>query len=65
MAQRAEHELEYHFPMARRNGLITEELELVYDATVYAGFPSAHAAQLVARKVLPATDVDTDVEESG
>jgi len=66
MAQRAEQELEYHFPMARRNGLSVAELEeLVYHATVYAGFPAAHAAQLVARKVLPDPDIDTAVEESG
>jgi 4-carboxymuconolactone decarboxylase len=52
IALRADKELEYHFPMALRNGLSTEELEeLVYHATVYAGFPAAHAAQLVARKV--------------
>lgn len=57
IAQRAEHELEYHFRIALRNGVTVEELEeLVYHATVYAGFPSAHAAQLVARKILPAVD---------
>lgn len=56
-ALRADKELEYHFPMAMRNGLAVEELEeLVYHATVYAGFPAAHAAQLVARKVLPAAE---------
>lgn len=56
IAQRAEHELEYHFPIAMRNGMTTEELEeLIYHAVAYAGFPAAHAAQLVGRKVLPAT----------
>jgi len=53
IALRAEGELAYHFPIAARNGVTTEELEeLVYHAVAYAGFPAAHAAQLVARKVL-------------
>ena len=59
IALRADDELKYHFPMALRNGVTTEELEeLVYQATVYAGFPAAHAAQLVAREVLPVADED-------
>lgn len=53
VALRVESELAYHFPMALRNGVSTEELEeLVYQAAVYAGFPAAHVAQLVARRVL-------------
>lgn len=54
---RATDELEYHFPIALRNGLTVEELEeVVYHATGYAGFPAAHAAQLVARAVLDEGD---------
>ncbi|MFT4230699.1 MAG: carboxymuconolactone decarboxylase family protein [Microbacterium sp.] len=60
IALRAEGELEYHFPMALRNGLTYEELEeVVYHSAIYAGFPAAHAAQLKGREVLdrePAED---------
>lgn len=61
IALRAESELEYHFPIAVRNGVSTEELEeLVYHCAIYAGFPSAHVAQLIGRKVLPAPVEDAD-----
>lgn len=57
---RADSELEYHLPMALRNGVTREELEeVVYHSTVYAGFPAAHVAQVVGRRVLP------DPEETG
>lgn len=60
IGQRADSELEYHLPMALRNGITLEELEeVVYHSTVYAGFPAAHVAQVVGRKVLP------DSEEAG
>lgn len=53
IALRANDELEYHFPMALRNGLTYEELEeVVYHASVYAGFPAAHAALVKGRQIL-------------
>jgi 4-carboxymuconolactone decarboxylase len=53
IALRANSELEFHFPMALRNGLTTRELEeVVYHSTGYAGFPAAVNACTVARKVL-------------
>lgn len=53
IALRAGDELEYHFPMALRNGLTYEELEeVIYHASVYAGFPAAHAALLKGRQIL-------------
>ncbi|MET7335435.1 carboxymuconolactone decarboxylase family protein [Nonomuraea sp. NPDC005650] len=60
IALRAESELEHHFPIAVGNGVSIEELEeLIYHSAIYAGFPSAHVAQLVGRRTLPATVEDT------
>lgn len=57
IALRAESELAYHFPIALRNGLTVEELEeVVYQAAVYAGFPSAHVAQLAGHSALATSD---------
>ena len=53
IALRASEELEFHFPMALRNGLtITELEEVVYHSAGYAGYPAATSARAVARKVL-------------
>jgi len=62
IALRANHQLEFHFPMALRNGLTIDELaEVVYHSAGYAGFPAAVNAQAVARKVLgsPAAQPDS------
>ena len=53
IALRAPDELEFHFPMALRNGLTVDELEeVVYHLAGYAGYPAAVGARAVARKVL-------------
>lgn len=53
MALRASGELEYHFRIARANGLTPREIdEAIYQATVYAGFPAATNASVVYRQVL-------------
>lgn len=53
IALRASRELEFHFPIALRNGLTKEELdEIIYHSTAYAGFPAASEASHVAQKVL-------------
>jgi 4-carboxymuconolactone decarboxylase len=60
IALRADRELEYHFPIALRNGLTVEELEeVVYQAAVYAGFPSAHVAQLAGSTALATSDPES------
>lgn len=54
IALRATEELEFHFPIALRNGLTLEEIEeVVYHMTGYAGFPAAASALKVGRRVLP------------
>jgi 4-carboxymuconolactone decarboxylase len=53
IALRASDELEFHIPMALRNGLTIEELEeVVYHSASYAGYPAAVSARGIARKVL-------------
>jgi 4-carboxymuconolactone decarboxylase len=53
IALRANDELEFHFPMALRNGLTIEELEeVVYHSAGYAGYPAAVNARRIARKVV-------------
>ena len=53
IALRSADELEFHFPMALRNGLTVGELEeVVYHLAGYAGYPAAVSARAVARKVL-------------
>lgn len=50
---RANDELEFHFPIALRNGLTRREIEeVVYHSAGYAGYPAAASARKVARKVL-------------
>ena len=57
IALRAGEELKFHFPIALRNGLTTEELEeVVYHLTGYVGFPAATLARNVGREVLPKPD---------
>ncbi len=52
IALRAEHELQYHFPIALANGLTKEEIaEVIYHATGYAGFPAAASAKVVAARI--------------
>jgi 4-carboxymuconolactone decarboxylase len=54
IALRATEELEFHFPIALRNGVSIAELEeVIYHLTAYAGFPAATAARNVAKAVLP------------
>ncbi len=53
IALRASEELEFHFPIARRNGLTDDELaEVIYHCSGYAGFPAAASARTIAAKVL-------------
>ncbi len=53
IALRASDELEFHFPIALRNGLTVGQLEeVVYHSAGYAGYPAAANARKVARKVL-------------
>jgi 4-carboxymuconolactone decarboxylase len=53
IALRAGDELEFHFPIALRNGLTRHELEeVIYHSAGYAGYPAAATACKVARKVL-------------
>lgn len=53
IALRATEEMEYHFPLALKNGLTREELaEVVYHSSGYAGFPAAATARQVARRVI-------------
>jgi 4-carboxymuconolactone decarboxylase len=50
---RNERELRSHFAAGLRNGLTAEQLEeIVYHATVYAGFPAASSALAVAAQVV-------------
>jgi 4-carboxymuconolactone decarboxylase len=54
IALRATDELEFHFPIALRNGVSIQELEeVIYHLTAYVGFPAATTARTVAKKVLP------------
>jgi len=53
MALRASGELEYHFRIARANGLAPREIdEAIYQAAGYAGFPAAANAREVYAKVV-------------
>jgi len=53
MALRANSELEYHFRIARANGLTKREIdEAIYQASGYAGFPAAANASAVYGQVL-------------
>jgi len=53
MALRASGELEYHFRIARANGLTPREIdEAIYQAAGYAGFPAAATAREVYAKVV-------------
>jgi 4-carboxymuconolactone decarboxylase len=53
IALRATDELRFHFPIALRNGLTTEEIdEVIYHMTGYAGYPAAASARKVACEVL-------------
>jgi len=53
IALRADSELEYHFRIARNNGLTKREIEeAIYQATVYAGFPAATHASAVYSQIL-------------
>jgi len=55
MALRANSELEYHFRIARNNGLTKREIdEAIYQASGYAGFPAAANASAVYGDVLKA-----------
>jgi len=55
MALRANSELEYHFRIARNNGLTKREIdEAIYQASGYAGFPAAANASAVYGEVLKA-----------
>jgi 4-carboxymuconolactone decarboxylase len=54
IALRADQELKFHFQIALRNGLTTEEIEeVIYHMTGYAGYPAASSARNVAREALP------------
>ena len=54
IALRAENELRGHIPMGLTNGLTREEIaEILYHATVYAGYPAAMTAHKVALEVMP------------
>jgi 4-carboxymuconolactone decarboxylase len=54
IALRATDELEFHFPIALRNGVTVQELEeVIYHLTAYVGFPAATTARTVATAVLP------------
>lgn len=53
IALRASEELQYHFPIAMKNGLTRKELEeVIYHASGYAGFPAAASARQVAKEIL-------------
>ena len=57
IALRATDELEFHFRIARNNGLTDEELaEVIYHASGYAGFPAANTAKAIAIKALSGED---------
>lgn len=48
----AEDELKIHFRIAKRNGLNDKELkEVIYQSSVYAGFPAASKASHIAAEV--------------
>jgi 4-carboxymuconolactone decarboxylase len=52
IALRATEEMQYHFPLALKNGLTRDELaEVIYHASGYAGFPAAATAALVGQKI--------------
>ena len=52
---RATEELNFHFQIARNNGLTDDEIaEVIYHASGYAGFPAANTARAVAREVFDA-----------
>ena len=49
---RATDELQFHFQIARNNGLTEDEIaEVIYHASGYAGFPAANTARTIAREV--------------
>jgi 4-carboxymuconolactone decarboxylase len=52
IALRASEEMEYHFPLALKNGLTKAEIEeVIYHASGYAGFPAAASARQTAKKI--------------
>ena len=54
IALRAENELRAHIPIGLTNGLTREEIaEMLYHATVYAGYPAVMTAHKVALEVMP------------
>ncbi|WP_404476537.1 carboxymuconolactone decarboxylase family protein [Novosphingobium sp. BL-52-GroH] len=53
IALRATEEMEYHFPLAMKNGVTIPELEeVIYHASGYAGFPAAATARQVAKAII-------------
>ena len=54
IALRAEDQLRGHIPIGLTNGLTREEIaEILYHATVYAGYPAAMTAHKIALEVMP------------
>ncbi len=54
IALRAENELRAHIPIGLTNGLTREEIaEMLYHATVYAGYPAVMTAHKIALEVMP------------
>lgn len=52
IALRANEELQYHFPIALKNGLTKDELaEVIYHSSGYAGFPAAASARQTAKAI--------------
>ena len=59
IALRANDELKFHFPIALRNGLTSEEIEeVIYHVAGYAGYPAATTARNIASAVLRPTTSD-------
>jgi 4-carboxymuconolactone decarboxylase len=55
-AQGSEHELDMHIRAARRNGVTVDEIrEILLQVAVYAGFPRANRAFVIARAALADT----------
>ena len=53
IALRSTDELRIHIGIAMKNGCTVEEIEeVIYHATVYAGFPAANSARAVAAEVV-------------
>lgn len=54
IALRAENELRAHIPIGLTNGLTRDEIaEMLYHATVYAGYPAVMTAHKIALEVIP------------